>query len=99
MKIERMRLIDNPNAGALVAKFNLIGDQVSIFGLGIFRKADGSSWISEPSERNPATGKWWKIVTINDEALREEIERQAKEQLAQLEMDSAAAAADEDVPF
>ena len=97
MKIERMRLINNPNSGALIAKFNAIGDAFSIYGLGIFRKADGSTWISEPSEKNPATGKWWKHVTINDDAIRDDLERQAKAALAELEL--AAPADAEDIPF
>ena len=100
MKISNMRLITG--AGALIAKFDIVGKFLTIRGMGIFRKSDGSSWISEPSskiEKRDGTIDYWKHVQITDEDLKKEIERQAKERLAELELAGDQPGADEDIPF
>ena len=99
MKIEKMKLITG--AGALIAKFDVVGNAITIRGMGIFRKADGSSWISEPSskiEKRDGSFDYWKHVLITDDAVRENIERQAKERLAELEL-TGLPADSEDIPF
>lgn len=100
MKIVNMKLINS--GGSLIAKFDCIGNAITIRGLSIFRKADGSSWISEPSskfEKRDGSTDFWKHVIITDDAVKEEIERQAKARLAELELAGSEPAADEDIPF
>jgi len=99
MKISNMKLVNH--AGALVAKFDAIGQHLTIRGFGIFRKADGGSWISEPStkfQKRDGTTDYQKHVIITDPDVKEEIERQAKEALAELELGQEPPETDE-VPF
>ena len=100
MKIEKMKLITG--AGALIAKFDIVGNAITIRGMGIFRKADGSSWISEPSskiEKRDGSVDYWKHVLITDDAVRDNLERQAKERLAELELAGSEPGSSEDIPF
>ena len=79
MNIENFKLIKN--SGALVAKFDIVFKPLTVKGLGMFVKSDGSRWISEPSSKfQTAAGetKYQKHVVITDEAIKNEIERMAK---------------------
>lgn len=99
MKIANLKLVNS--AGALIARFDAVGQHLTIKGFGIFRRADGSSWISEPATKftkRDGTTDYQKHVTITDPCVKEEIERQAKEALAELELGSDSPV-DEEVPF
>lgn len=79
MKIENLKLIEN--AGSLVAKFDVIFKPLTVKGFGLFVKADGSRWISEPATKitlGNGDDKWLKHVVITDDAVKDEIERMAK---------------------
>lgn len=99
MEIENMKLISG--AGSLIAKFDVTGQHLTIKGFGIFRKADGSSWISEPSTsfiKRDGSKDYQKHVIITDTAVKDDLARQAKELLAELECAADQQIA-EDAPF
>lgn len=100
MKIANMKLLNN--AGSLIAKFDAVGQHLTIRGFGIFRKADGSSWISEPSTKftkRDGTTDYQKHVVITDQAVKEDIAHQAKEALAELELGGDPGEESEEIPF
>lgn len=101
MNLENFKLIKD--AGALVAKFDIVFKPLTVKGFRIFVKSDGSRWISEPSSKfQTAKGesKFQKHVVITDEAIKAEVER-----LAKIEYDKAIygeeppAAGDDEAPF
>jgi hypothetical protein len=79
VKILNFRTIDN--AGALIAAFDVEFVPLTIHGMKLFRKSDGATFISEPSEKFEKDGatKYRRHVHISDEVIRAKIETQAKE--------------------
>jgi hypothetical protein len=97
LKITNFRTIDT--AGAMIAAFDIEFAPLTIRGVKLFRKADGATFISEPSEKYEKDGKtqYRKHVQITDEAIRAKVETQAQEIYAARA--SSAPATDDTIPF
>lgn len=96
MKITNFKPVEN--AGALIAKFDIEFKPLTVRGMSLFRRENGGTFISEPSEkyeRKDGEKAYYKHVIITDDEIRGDIARLVKAELAA----SHGIMDEEDIPF
>jgi len=78
-----------PNAGALIARFDIEFKPLIVRGMSIFRRDNGGVFISEPSEKYErkvdGVTQYYKHVVITDDEIKGQIAALAKQKLAEIE--------------